>query len=275
MHCLSTLLLIRVVTVGRNTKRKLEFGSSLVMTAKKSLIFKHKICFYFCFFSLELTCVVIVLNYHVRWWATWPIIGWPCMKEWTHTLWGKLCGTTSTVFMGYGEWITFVNVEQQGWHLENASEVMTEATVTTCYVHNYTSAKLLMSCCWMFIAGTLPFLRVHIALCCSSYLFVCSETDMMIMTTAAWMCCWSAPWSCLSKPWPATPSRPPRASTTPSGGTSDTLRRYEWALQTPSLQPARKTLLTFYFCPPPPTPVEPFQQVDVHLTFESFSSPFF
>lgn len=46
-------------------------------------------------------------------------------------------------------------------------------------------------------------------------------------TTAAWTCCWSAPWRCLLKPWPAIPSRPPPASTTPSGGTSDTRKRYE------------------------------------------------
>lgn len=44
-------------------------------------------------------------------------------------------------------------------------------------------------------------------------------------TTAASTCCWSAPWRCLSKPWPATPSRPPLASTSPSGGTSDTRKR--------------------------------------------------
>lgn len=55
--------------------------------------------------------------------------------------------------------------------------------------------------------------------------FPFARTVMMITTTAASTCCWSALWRCLSKPWPAILSRPPLASTSPSGGTSDTLKR--------------------------------------------------
>lgn len=46
-----------------------------------------------------------------RLWATWPTTGWPCMKVWTLTLWGKLCGTTSTVCTGYGQCRTLLQVK--------------------------------------------------------------------------------------------------------------------------------------------------------------------
>lgn len=53
-----------------------------------------------------------ILQCFHRLWATWPTTGWPCMKMWTLTLWGKLCGTTSTVCTGYGKYHTLLEIEK-------------------------------------------------------------------------------------------------------------------------------------------------------------------
>lgn len=52
-----------------------------------------------------------------RLWATWLITGWPCMKTWTLTLWGKLCGTTSTASTAYGWCSTLTPPKPNAHHI--------------------------------------------------------------------------------------------------------------------------------------------------------------